>query len=83
MTWGAIENEPKGRGRGSKNHEIEVSRIIPEAQERLVELHKADYDVLFSLRVSGKIRIWGIREGRVFQILWFDFEHEICPSVRN
>ncbi|MET0154858.1 MAG: hypothetical protein ABW189_01975 [Rickettsiales bacterium] len=82
MTWAAIETEPKRRGEGSKNHEVQVSRIIPEAQKRLVDLKREDYDVLFSLRVTGKIRIWGNREGRVFQIFWFDLDHEICPCIK-
>lgn len=81
MTWAAIELQTHGKKNKTCNHEIKVSDIIPAARKRLEELRRDDYDVLFSLRVNGKIRIWGNREGRIFQIFWFDFEHEICPSL--
>ena len=83
MTWAEIESQTHGKQNKTSNHEIETSKIIPEAQKRLEAMKKDDYDVLFSLRVNGEIRIWGNREERVFQIFWFDFKHEICPSIKK
>lgn len=82
MTWQEILSASKGHGSGSKNHEIEVSKLIRDAQKRLEELRIYD-DTLTSLRFGGKPRLWGNREANVFNILWYDAEHEICPSNRR
>ena len=73
MTWADIE-------RGG-SHFIEVRKIEKEAQERLVTLRQDDIDHLFSLRVSGKGRVWGIRNGGTLRLLWWDPQHEVCPSL--
>ncbi len=82
MTWDEIlrASGGKGKGRGNNSHSIQVNNIIKSAQKRLMEIQQDDVDVLFSLRLRGKFRIWGIRDGRVLKVIWFDFEHEICPS---
>jgi len=36
-------------------------------------------DDLFSLRLEGDMRIWGIRLGRVLQLVWYDPRHEVYP----
>ena len=82
MTWGAIESAPKGRGKGTKHHFIDKERLISVAQERLERMKLDDIEQVFSLRLSGKKRIFGILENNVFKILWFDMEHEICPSSK-
>lgn len=83
-SWHVIEKELFGnRKRKTKHHSISVSKIIPEAQKRLEKLKRDDIDELFSIRLNGKLRIWGIRKYAYFQVLWFDFNHEICPSIPN
>lgn len=57
--------------------------MISEAQTRLEELKLDDEEELFRFRLDGTARVWGIREGRVFKILWWDPEHEICPSNKR
>jgi len=79
MTWVEIEQQSGGPKDGSNNHPIPCERLCKDAQKRLEELITEDIDELFSLRVQGEIRIWGIRRERVLQILWFDFEHEVYP----
>jgi len=37
-------------------------------------------DALYSLRLSGKLRLWGVRDRSVLQLLWYDPEHQVCPS---
>ncbi len=65
------------------SHVIQIVKIIPSAQKRLQQLEKDDLDELYSLRISGKKRIWGIKEGNIFWLLWWDPEHEICPSLKK
>lgn len=78
MTWREILTTTAGRSNNTRNHEIECSLIIKEAQERLCELNLDEYDVLCSVACSGKERIWGIIEDEgVFSILWFDRNHEV------
>jgi hypothetical protein len=72
MTWGEIE--------GSRSHFISRSSIIAAAQKRLREIKQDDVDELFSLRLTGRQRIFGIRDGAILRLLWWDPLHELCPS---
>lgn len=65
---------------GARSHMIQVSKIIRDARQRLEQLQQDDVDELLSLRVEGKLRLWGIRERNIVYLLWLDPEHEICPS---
>ena len=75
MTWGEIE--------GFRNHFIPVDQLIPAARARLTELRLDDIDEVFSLRLSAKERIFGIRELAVLRLLWWDPGHAICPSEKK
>ena len=75
MTWTEIER--------TGSHFIGTDAIISEAKRRLVELHLDDFDQLFSLRLQGRPRLWGMRIGNVFSALWWDAEHAICPSAKK
>jgi hypothetical protein len=81
VKWKEIEKETFGKKGKSKHHWVTVDKIIKEARERLEYLKLDDYQELYSIRLTGKIRIWGIREFNFFRLLWFDEEHEICPSI--
>lgn len=70
MTWGEVMT-------GKKHHLVDVSRISPKAQKRLDEIGQVDTDQLFSFRLSGKERIYGIRVSDIFEILWWDPNHEV------
>jgi len=76
LTWYEIITQKNKRER-SKHHAIEKIKLNKKAQERLIELKLDDYDELFSLRLSGGERIWGIREFNCLQILWWDANHEV------
>jgi hypothetical protein len=65
------------------NHSIEVARLIKAARDRLVELGLDDYEELFRFRLEGTGRVWGIRDGRIFQILWWDADHNIYPYNKD
>ena len=75
MTWGDILRDKH------RNHAVPVDQLIKSARERLLGIKQNDVDELFRFRLSGEMRVWGIRDGRVFKILWWDPNHEICPSV--
>lgn len=75
MTWGEIL--------GSQNHEVQVSSLCSEAQKRLKMLKLDDIEHLVSLRLSGKMRIWGLKKHRVLRILWWDPKHQVCPSIKK
>lgn len=78
LTWKEILVE-----RNQGHHRVAVSKLIREAQERLREVRQDDIDELVSLRLSGRERVWGILEGGVLRILWWDAEHQICPSIKK
>lgn len=77
MTWSEIKKNKKN------NHSVKVSNFFPEAQKRLCEIELDDVEELFSLRLGSKKRIWGIRNGRVLKILWWDPNHTVCPSFKK
>lgn len=81
--WNELERQSSGPKGKSKHHSVDVLNIIKEAQKRLKELHLDDIDQLFSLRLDGKSRVWGIRELGYLKILWFDPDHEMCPSTKD
>lgn len=82
MTWQEILDASGGRSHGNNNHEIPISDLVPAARRRLKKMHMDDIDVLFSLRLTGQKRIWGMLDGSVLKLLWFDPKHEICPSMK-
>jgi hypothetical protein len=54
-----------------------VPDLVEKSGERLTEIRHDDLEELWSLRVSGKERIWAIRERSVFRVLWWDPEHHV------
>ena len=63
-------------------HDVDIYQMIPKAQAR-VEAIKLTRDSLFSLRITGKERVWGIRTNHVIELLWWDPEHEVCPATKR
>ena len=69
---------------GKTHHMIPVSSIITSAQKRLAELGHDDEVRLASFHINGKQRMWAIRRSvNQFYLLWWDPEHEICPSYKR
>lgn len=77
MTWSEIMVDAK-----KQHHHVYVETFIKEAQSRLSELRIYE-DQLFSLRLTGATRVYGILRDGVFSIIWYDCNHEICPSVKK
>ncbi len=75
-TWNDIVLDKK------HNHWIYTDKLIKEAQNRMIEL-KLYYDQLFSLRLTGTLRLFGYIENGSYYIIWYDVNHEICPSNKK
>lgn len=75
MTWSDIER--------AGSHNVAIDKLSKPARDRLTEIKQDDLDELFSLRLSGKERIWGIRDRSVLRLLWWDPEHAVCPSTKK
>lgn len=83
---GKFESMTVGELAASDNHHFveygDMSQCPnPEPVRRLAE-HYQGADTVCRLRLSGKKRLYGIRQKHVFAILWWDPEHEIWPSQR-
>ena len=77
-TWKVILLADGGRssGRGKNSHPVDVEKLCREAQKRLEEIKQDDISQLFSLRLSGGERIYGIRERRTLRLIWYDPHHK-------
>mgnify|MGYP007119762010 CR=1 FL=1 len=80
--WSEIVTQTGGRNSGTNSHYIPIYKLEKEAQKRAGELN-IESDELFSLRLTGTKRVFGILEEGVFTIIWFDRMHEICPSPKR
>ena len=83
QTWNKVERQSSNH-----HHFIEAKRLAPEARRRLTEIESflAERGVenvasLFSLRLEAKRRILGTRQGAILRVLWYDPEHQVCPTV--
>ena len=69
QTWSDILIDAK-----KQNHSIPCEELNKAAQKRLEEL-LIDTDIIYSLRLSGNVRIYGVLIEAVFYILWYDDNH--------
>jgi hypothetical protein len=70
MTWQAID-QTKSCGF------MPVEQMSKEAQDRLAETGRDEYDALYKLRITQKGRLWGVRMEQVLHLLWWDPEHRV------
>ncbi len=78
MTWADILVTGKNR-----NHTVQIDKLCPKAQKRLKDLHLDDVDDVVSLHLTGVQRVWGILNAGVLALLWWDPDHEVCPSLKK
>lgn len=62
---------------------IPLANLCKAAQRRLEQVLVDDTDALWELGLGGKPRLWGLRVGSCFHFLWWDPEHEVCPSAKK
>lgn len=56
------------------NHPIEVSTLNKDARDRIAAMH-LEAEAIHSIRIMGKIRIYGYLVGNEYHILWYDDDH--------
>lgn len=64
------------------SHPIPIAHLCGDAQRRLAQIKQDDAGSLYSFRFTGKQRMWGIRDNNVIRLLWWDPEHQVCPSLK-
>ncbi|MBP2622277.1 hypothetical protein ACVRXQ_13150 [Streptococcus panodentis] len=80
MTWQEIDSASGGKKKGTNNHFISFESMINEARNRADELKLLQHESLYSLRIQGKIRLFGVLNNGIYHIVWYDGNHAICPS---
>lgn len=63
----------------SNNHNVPISKLCKDAQDRLIALGYSDYSEIYSLRLEGTIRLYGFRKMNYLDIIWVDLDHEVYP----
>ena len=69
------------------NHAIDVRTLNKCARDRLSDL-RVEAEAIYSLKISGKVRIYGYLTGSVYNILWYDDDHGdnetcVCRSMKK
>lgn len=83
MTWSQVKRQTHDDGR-SKHHFLEIGKLSGAAVERISVKQLQEYeDSIFSFAFQNKLRIIGIREGQMFYAVWFDPQHQFCPSHKK
>ena len=68
----------------SRHHPLSESSLSKQALSRIKALQlEEDTDNLYSLALGGKVRLIGIRRGTIFQVIWYDANHEFAPSEKK
>lgn len=75
MTWSAILIGAK-----KHNHRCDVERMCRAAQTCLIEDWQGGADEILTMRLTNKKRVWGILEGPIVYLLWWDPTHAVYPS---
>lgn len=79
MTWAGIISARHSKKWHTKSHYIKVDDYTNLHADAQFILEKYQIDNLFSLRLKGEERIYGILNSRVLEVLWHDPNHEIWP----
>jgi len=53
---------------------------IPKDCARRLEERQIDIEELYQIPLGSKPRIIGYKDGRIFYLMWWDKEHEFCPT---
>lgn len=81
-TWTELESERSGQHK--KHHGQPVATLCKAARQRLEETGLSeDYAELFRFRFGGRHRLWGVRDGFTFHVIWADMNHQVYPTDRN
>jgi hypothetical protein len=82
LSWASIGRVTHDDGQ-SKHHELAFHGISDAGKERIrVKRMEQDIDAIFSFALTNKVRLIGMREGRVFYVIWYDPEHQFYPVAK-
>lgn len=83
-TWNEILLETHDRKNKSCHHSLMFDSLSREAQKNIkkANLSEENYDKIFSMRLNNKIRIVGLKENDKFVAIWYDENHQFCPSKK-
>ena len=83
MTWGEIKRQTHDDNR-SKHHYLTYSSLSDAAKKRLKVKDLEDRsDDIFSFAFTNMLRIIGFTDDEKFYVLWYDPNHEVCPSTKK
>lgn len=86
QTWGEVESASGGKsnGHGNNNHFINGVDLPKEYKRVFIEKHyMEEYEAVFSLRLSGPERLFGVVDMAKFYVLWYDPKHSFFPSKKG
>jgi hypothetical protein len=81
-TWTEIRAKITGNGRrGALNKFISMEDLCKDAQDRLNDLKLDEFsDNFFRFKLGNMKRLWGVVYDDIFFPVWWDRDHEVCPS---
>ncbi len=83
MTWAEIKKQTHDIGK-SKHHLLSLDMLSKDAFDRFKIMRIEEYeDSIFSFALQNRLRIVGIRENEYFHVLWYDPNHQVCPSKKR
>lgn len=80
----ALEEKPWSEtliGAKKHNHHCDVGGMCREARDCLAEDWQGGVDEALTIRLTNKKRVWGILEGPILYLLWWDPDHAVYPSL--
>jgi hypothetical protein len=63
------------------NHAIAAGDLSSEARKCLKQAWQGGVDEVISLRLTARERIFGIMDQGTLHLLWWDPDHQVCPST--
>lgn len=57
--------------------------MIKDAQKRAENLNLLQHESLYSLRIKGAIRLFGVLNNGIYHIVWYDSDHAIYLTSQN
>ncbi|SFO94039.1 hypothetical protein SAMN05216343_10158 [Oscillibacter sp. PC13] len=83
MTWSEVKRQTHDNGK-SKHHFLDIESLSSDATCRIrAKRLEERSDSIFSFALQNKLRIIGYREDEKFHAVWFDPQHEFCPSHKG
>lgn len=77
MTWNEIMQS------GNRDHSMAQDALCKPARDRLREMRLDDFEEFWRFRFGGKERLWGVKMGHVFRVIWWDPHHQVYPVEKK